>query len=137
MKNLFKKFFLVKEIKSKAGKLHFRRYRIIETPWLNIYIHRIYMADADEHEHDHPWDFCIFVLSGGYVEQSNDGYYARIPGSFVRHSAEYSHRIISLNNKPSTTLVMTGPRRREWGYKISTTIWANHKAYRDLKRKSK
>ena len=60
--------FLVKEIKSKAGELHFRRWRFLETPWFGIYLHYIAKADEDKHPHDHPWSFVGIILWGGYEE---------------------------------------------------------------------
>ncbi len=41
--------FLVKEIKSKAGELHFRRWRLLQLPFFAIYIHGIYKSDEDLH----------------------------------------------------------------------------------------
>lgn len=54
MNSIIRKFFLVKEIISKEGEVHFRRYRLLATPWFNIYIHNIRRSDEDIHMHDHP-----------------------------------------------------------------------------------
>ena len=62
---IFKK---VKEIVSKEGVLHFKRYAIIETSFFALYIHRIYEADKDEHMHNHPWSYLSLILNGSYVE---------------------------------------------------------------------
>jgi hypothetical protein len=64
---------LIKEIKSKDGKLHFRRWSLLDTPWFKIYIHGIYGPDEDLHLHNHPWDFKSFILSGSYIEQTQFG----------------------------------------------------------------
>jgi hypothetical protein len=40
-----KLFKWVKEIVSKDGKLHFKRFAILETDRFSIYIHRIYEGD--------------------------------------------------------------------------------------------
>lgn len=55
--------FLIKEIKSKTGDLHFRRWRIIETPWFSIYVHGIYKADEEAHLHDHPGTIPLSCLA--------------------------------------------------------------------------
>lgn len=59
----------VKTIVSKDGKLHFKRFAILETERFAIYIHRIYESDKDEHLHSHPWHFWGMVLKGSYVER--------------------------------------------------------------------
>lgn len=69
MNSLFKILFLAKEIKSKTGELHFRRYRLFWTPWFALYIHRIYKADEDPYPHSHPWNFISLILNGGYIEE--------------------------------------------------------------------
>ncbi len=60
--------FMVKEIVSKKGVVHFRRFRIIETPWFNLYLHKIYESDNEKHLHDHPFSFTSLVLKGSYKE---------------------------------------------------------------------
>ena len=60
---------LLKEIISKNGKVHFRRWNVLSTPWFSIYIHGIYEEDKEQHLHDHPWDFMSMVLKGSYSEQ--------------------------------------------------------------------
>ena len=70
MKEVIRTFFLAKEIISKDGVVHFRRYRLLSTPWFNIYIHNILRSDEDAHFHDHPWGFFSFILNctkGGYT----------------------------------------------------------------------
>lgn len=41
IKNLLNKYLLVKEIVSKTGVVHFRRYRLLSLSKFNIYIHNI------------------------------------------------------------------------------------------------
>lgn len=60
--------FLVKEIKSRYGHVHFRRYRLLSTPWFSIYIHHILKSDEDKDPHDHPFNFSSLILSGAYQE---------------------------------------------------------------------
>lgn len=133
--SLLRKLFLVKEIKSKEGELHFQRWRLLQTPLGSVYIHRIFRADQDLHCHDHPWSFVGVVLSGGYIarrlEPSGASKYVSSVVSYNK-STDF-HQICSMNKVPTTTLVITGPRNREWGYSVDGN-WMHHKEYREKKR---
>lgn len=123
--------FLVKEIRSKTGDLHFRRYRILWTPWFAIYIHNILKSDEDKHLHDHPWNILIFILKGGYVEMMKDSCCERPPGSLFFHKSTVVHKIKTLYG-PTWSFVMTFGKNRLWGY--DTEIgWIDHIKYRELK----
>jgi hypothetical protein len=126
-----KLFSIVKEIKSKAGKLHFRRFAIIESEYLSIYIHQFTQPDKDPFEHDHPWDFMLFILKGGYKEQTNNIIHRRNPGFIKYIKAEHRHKIVELNEETSISLAICGKRKREWGYHtdngwVSNVEWANN-----------
>lgn len=130
------------EIKSKEGVVHFKRFCYFSCKWFGIYKHIITQADKDRHEHDHPWDFWSFILEGGYAEYVNGELQARDLFSLKYNKAEFHHKLAGIigTNDRCVTLVVTGPRRREWGYRVDKTKdgwlsgWINHKAYRDLKR---
>ena len=62
--------FLNKEIISKEGVLHFRRWTIFSCYYFSIYIHQIFKADEDLHLHNHPWNYCSIILYGSYVERN-------------------------------------------------------------------
>ncbi len=132
MKKLFRRLFLIKEIKSKTGELHFRRWRIISTPWFSIFVHNIYKADEDKHLHDHPWSYCNAVLRGSYLEETPDGINLMDVGSSSRRKAESFHKILKVWG-PVTTLFMIGRRRRDWGYFVNGS-WMQHEEYRRAKR---
>lgn len=70
LSKLINSLLLVKEIKSKQGEVHFRRYRLLQTPWFAIYIHHILISDQDKDMHDHPWNFTSVILEGAYREVS-------------------------------------------------------------------
>ena len=150
MKEVFRSFFLVKEIVSKEGKVHFRRWRLLATPWFNIYIHNIMRSDEEAHPHDHPWHFLSIILWGGYIERwlgayedwaYRDGIRSlrsnrRLPGTMVYHNAKDFHKI-TLLKKSAWTLVFTfGKRRTSWGYQTQHG-WIDHRAYRQLKNEGK
>lgn len=132
---------LEKEIRSKKGELHFKRWSLLQTPWIDVYLHRIYKSDKDDHMHDHPWNFSSIILAGGYVEESmkwdwKSGHLLwqkpRIctTGDVIHHKAEEPHRIKLI--RPTLSLVFCGKRRREWGYKVGHN-WFSAKDYRELK----
>lgn len=128
---------LVKEIKSRAGQVHFRRWAFAENKHFALYLHNIRRADEDADPHDHPWDFVSFVLRGGYDEfvLGPDGPYAarRKPFRFVYHPTTDFHRVTQLLTGSSWTLVLTGPRKHEpWGYHTDTG-WVDHVTYRKRK----
>ena len=87
-------------------------------PWFGIRVHNILRSDHDRHMHDHPWDFASLILSGYYVEHNPDR--SNSPNVFrrfsvVRHKAEDLHRL-ELTDGPVWTLVITGPKRKSWGF---------------------
>lgn len=131
---LFRWLFLTKEIKSKGGELHFRRYRIFWTPWAALYIHRIYKADSDGHMHSHPWKFFLsYVLSGGYVEQTNligKEYLVKTAGSIGGRWWHEYHKIAHLI--PTTTTLVFTVGNEPWGYQVNGQH-CDHRLYRKLK----
>lgn len=114
----------------KTGELYLRRWRIVQTPWFAIYLHKIATPDKDRDLHDHPWPFVSLVLRGGYDEllvttnTAMDDYLrgGRPPFRVRRwmslgcRRATDAHRITRLHRTPTWTLVLTGPRRRSWGF---------------------
>jgi hypothetical protein len=127
--------FPVMVIKSRAGELVFKRWRLLSTPWLTVYVHRLYESDRDKDPHDHPWDYTTIILSGGYTEMIFGGEsrtYRR--GSVIAHRAEEAHQL-ALTEKPTTTLVFVGRYRRpEWGYHTKDG-WVDFRSYRKNKNK--
>lgn len=134
-----RKFFLIKEIVSKEGEIHFRRYRLLATPWFNLYLHNIRRSDEDRHMHDHPWHFLSLIISGSYGET-----YRTYPffdaethvwydtGMVIMHDARDVHKI-TLRTPEVWTLVLTSGRERVWGYRTKSG-WIDFKKYRQLKR---
>lgn len=135
-------FPLVKEIRSRvSGKLHFRRWRIIELPWFRVYLHCIEESDQDAHQHNHPWNYLSLILRGGYVEHSTKwdlegkplAWRTKFctPGMFVRHSRSDTHKL-SVIVKPTWTLVMCFGKHNVWGYRTEAGF-VDHITYRKLK----
>lgn len=127
---------LIKEIKSKLGELHFKRWRVLELPWISIYIHGIYKHDEDTHLHSHPWSFISLILKGSYVEETINGVVNRGFLSIAYRNSKDYHKIKKLNTKTVYSLVITGKRYPTWGYKVDNKHVDNNE-YRVLKNESK
>ncbi len=130
---IFKK---IKEIKSKEGVLHFKRWRILYTPWFSINLHGIYKADEDKHLHNHPWNFIGIILRGCYTERL-EGVPAKIrfPGNIQKRTKKVFHKINTLHSKAVYTLnFMWGTEEGDWGYKVDGK-YIDHETYRELKYK--
>ena len=130
------RFPLVKEIKSKSGELHFRRWAIVETAWLRIYLHFIAAPDYDLHLHTHPWHFFSLVLKGTYVEQTVDKDTIRIAPTIAFRWYNTAHKILRVL-LPCWTLVFAFGKRKEWGYRLKNGNFIQHDVYRRLKHDGK
>ena len=81
-----------------------------------VYLHRFLKSDEDRALHDHPYDNASWILDGEYVEHfAHDRSVVRTRGERIERVAETAHRV-ELISGPATTLFVTGPRRREWGF---------------------
>lgn len=103
-------------IRNLAGEPYLVRWRLFQTPLFAVYLHRILRSDDDRALHDHPWAFVSLILLGGYFEHTPGGCRWRRPGSIVAHHAEDLHRLELRPAKTAWTLVLCGPRRRQWGF---------------------
>lgn len=100
-----------------------RWYVISRNRWLNIYLHKFLRDDDDRALHDHPWWFISIMLRGQYTEireEGSAGSVRRAPSIAYRRATD-RHRIVLQRNAqdrsvPCWTLVITGPRIREWGF---------------------
>jgi hypothetical protein len=97
------------------------RWRIIQTPWFALYLHRIDAPDSRPTLHDHPWSFLAIVLRGGYVERRLDPITMRVNEHHMVRRFNLMrkhdfHAIMNLFEKPTWTLLFVGARRRTWGY---------------------
>lgn len=102
---------------------------------LNVYLHHFTRGDDDRALHDHPWPFLSLMLRGEYLALTANGVsptaYARMPpaeresntrrshrlaGSLGVYRARHSHRVELIDGRTCWTLVITGPKIREWGF---------------------
>lgn len=132
---------LIKEIKSKSGEIHFRRWKLITIPWVcSIYIHGIYKADEDLHLHNHPWKIWTMILWGGYIEQIHNNespnlMRIRTFGHIAYTNRSGFHKIEKMIKSPTYTLAVVGRRAAndDWGYMVDGRF-IDHKTYRNKKR---
>lgn len=127
-----KRFTLVDE----QGDVYLDRLRVVQTPWLSLYLHRLDVPDPGVDLHDHPWPFLSLILRGGYTEEVAETRWAplyagiaeRYPsaergvsrswrtGTVHRMALTHCHRIVRLHRSPTWTLILTGRRRQSWGF---------------------
>jgi len=127
---------LIKEIKSKEGVIHFKRWRIFSTPWFDVNIHGIYESDKDIHLHNHPWWIFTMILRGGYREGTNEGFVDRGLFHMAYRGVNKFHMIESMDRKPTYTLAIMGKPKNNWGYKVKGKF-IQHEEYRKLKSEGK
>ena len=140
-----KLFQWVKEIRSKKGVLHFKRYAFIETTYFSVYLHKIYEHDRDLDMHSHPWSFFGIILKGSYVEEywkkwdhyKTIEYRTKGPLSIGIGSRNYFHRIHRIENGPVTSLFFTFGKHQPWYYKTSIETLVESEEYRKLKHTNK
>lgn len=115
-----------------SGKPHFviggvanpymlRWFLIPRNHYLNVYMHRFMRSDDDRALHDHPWWFVSILIRGGYIEHREDDYRVRTAPSIAFRRAETAHRVELFHAydgslKPAQTIIVTGPKRRHWGF---------------------
>jgi hypothetical protein len=129
------------------------RWRLVQTPWFGIYLHRFDGPDPRSTLHDHPWSFTSLVLRGGYIEADcysgsrtkpvgDDwglpeeslvvhGGWTRLEARAVnRKRAGDCHTIVKLLRIPTWTLMLVGRRTREWGYVDPDGTWTRFDLHR-------
>lgn len=101
------------------------------TKWGQLRFHWFARGDADEHLHDHPWEFWTFPLTS-YLEQYMDDqeiiHARKVPAFRISHrDASLKHRVIGRFSplppywyeKPILTIVWCGPIiPGSWGFYV-------------------
>lgn len=99
------------------------RWRIVQTPWFGLYVHRLTAPDSRPTLHDHPWPFLSIVLWGGYDEaRSYTADHVSIRLANVKRSTD-THWISRLHRNPTWTLLLVGRRSHSWGYAEPDGTW--------------
>ena len=103
------------------------RHSLLKTKWFQVCVHVFHRSDADE-LHDHPFGFISLILWRGYIEETPTERRRLWPGMIVFRRATWIHRVEVINDKPAVTLVLLGPRRRDWGF-WTRSGWKDWRAY--------
>ena len=109
------------------GRPYMKRYYLHHSPAMSIRLHHLLTSDPGRDLHDHPWDFCSLLLTGGYRETTPDGETDYRSPCVVSRRAEQFHRLDLLDG-PMWTYVVTGPVRRRWGF-MTEGGWVHWREY--------
>jgi len=100
-----------------GGEYLLRRYLVPRNRYFNIYLHQFLDSDDDRALHDHPWVSVSILLKGELIEHLPNGDRQMIRrGRVIYRSPTYLHRIELPENQSATTLFITGPVVRKWGF---------------------
>lgn len=106
-----------------------RRYLLPRNRVLNVYLHKFLGSDDDRALHDHPWYSVSCVLRGRLIEHREDGSSNEINcWKITCRGPEYRHRIELPQGESATTLFITGPVVRTWGF-ICPNGWVSWDEY--------
>ena len=123
--------FMTRFVIGTPGDEYLDRIRLVVTPWFQIMLHRIYRPDRQRDLHDHPWWFLSILLWGAYKEVTQDGVRRCRWWNFKRTTDR--HSITEVSRRPVWTLVITGPKRRTWGFWVDGgTRFVQWKEYEKL-----
>ena len=106
-----------------------RRYLLPRNKILNIYLHKFLGSDDDRALHDHPWFSVSVVLKGHLIEHlpnHQTKYISR--GNITFRKPKYQHRIELPAGETATTLFVTGPVVRTWGF-VCPNGWKSWQSY--------
>jgi len=93
-----------------------------------LFLHHILLPDLDRHLHDHPWNFAVLILTGGYWEDIPHPKYLKWkcgcgllsrywgPLSFRTSPGTQLHKISQDGFKTSWTILLASPKYRTWGF---------------------
>lgn len=109
------------------------RWTLINTRWGKLLLHRFPAYADDRAVHDHPCSFWTFVFRGGYYDKSPcdgcgqrpsdpvrcDGFgniVDRVFAPAIRFRPSTHKHITECGPKGAWSLVLMGPKVREWGF---------------------
>ncbi len=110
------KFWIRREIGWEDIGERFTRWEVVRCRWFSLLLHHLVAETAHDMCHTHPWWFVALVVRGGYWEfASSTGWCWRRPGSLLFRRAEWAHNVVT-DSRGMWSIVLTGPRVREWGF---------------------
>ncbi|MEM7077455.1 MAG: hypothetical protein AAF513_02395 [Pseudomonadota bacterium] len=83
---------------------------------LTLRLHKFHKGDDDRAFHDHPWWF-VTIPTRNYAERTPQQTHS-IVRAWRPHfrPAHYRHIVALLEDRPVWTLIITGPKVKEWGF---------------------
>ena len=109
-----------------------RWFVIPKNPVLNIYLHQMLTSDDARELHDHPWYSVSVCLKGRYFEQTPGDSVGEVKcGAVIFRKATHAHRILIFPGERATTLFITFPKIREWGFYCQRG-WRHWTSYENL-----
>jgi len=121
-RTILDRFFGYREIKG-FGRCptHLRRWTLLATPWLMVYLHHFIGDDLSRDLHDHPTRFVTIGLRGRYVETSLDP--MRRPQVRIHRApwirmfaASHAHRVTLFRDETCWALLIVFRTVRDWGF---------------------
>jgi len=131
IESILRRYLKYKEIGwSEIGE-RFTRYALFKSRWVNIYLHQLYAPSWHPECHDHPWGFLTILLRNGYLERIGTKDYRRWPGMILWRPATFAHNVITPYGT-SWSLIITGPKARDWGFKPCDRPTASSIPYKEM-----
>lgn len=140
-------------LKNSDGDVYLFRRRLIQTPWIALYLHDIEREDELPALHSHPFPFVSWIIRGGYTERTASPISATEQGPIEKKQhGRWALNVFPRGIKrvhcidfaePNTkTLVLAGKRRDSWGWFVDgegLVHWSEylmrdhtHRAYREV-----
>lgn len=104
------------------------RWWVVRSRWLSVYVHVIARDDDPRALHDHRSWTLSWILGGGYLEHTRHCVQLRSEGDVILRSPRLLHRLALPQGGQATTLFITGPHVREWGF-ATESGWKRHDEY--------
>ena len=114
----------------KGGEIYLTRLVLFRCPWFQVLLHWIRATDDDPGPHDHPWSFFSLLLWGSYTElvgqPDNVGWRTvwleKVKLQRCRwlnsKGTRSAHQIVRLHSRTVLSLVVSGPKRKSWGFYV-------------------
>lgn len=87
------------------------RYYVIQSRWFNVFIHQFLRSDRDD-LHDHPWNFCTYLIRGSYTENKFNPDTGNIEKTVrVNKDMPYSYYTKEITKEDGTTEIIAVNQR--------------------------
>lgn len=94
----------------------------------SIRLHKWLSSDDQRYYHNHAWWFITFILSGSYLDITENGEELLTFGAIRFRKAEHSHKVKILKS-PTWTILLTGPSVNKWGFIVNGKFKKSNKYF--------